>query len=229
MLISSIIGAVGALGSAIVGGIKSAQANEKFNKLQNSRRLENEKWYNTKMNEDYTQRTDVQNAITRQRELLDEQIKRGHARSIVGGASPEAAALEKEAANKSLAETSSDIASKAADYKDQVEQQYQAKKDALDEQEAQQYKEQAQSSAAAAGQAVNAGLGLVGQGLGEVNLGGGASAAGKGVAKAAAQQAVQNQMNQPSYSSASLASSQQNNSAPRALNDDRYWNLKKNN
>ena len=168
-MLGTIIGAVGALASSVIGGIKSAEARDKYNKLQNARRLRNEQWYNAEMNKDYTQRTDVQNAITRQRELLDEQIKRGHARSIVGGASPEAAALEKEAANKSLADATADIAADSAKHKDQVEQQYQAKQDALDQQEAQQYDADAAEAAKAGSAGVQAGLGMIG--TGDTNLG----------------------------------------------------------
>jgi len=170
-MLSTIIGAVGALGSAIYGGIKSSQANKKAQKLIQQQRDDNKRWYDTKMNQDYTQRVDVQNAINRQRELLDEQLKRANARSVVGGASPEAAALEKEAANKSVAEATADIAAAGANYKDQVEQQYRAQDQALNQQQAQNYANQAAQTAAAAGQAVNAGLGLIGTD-GKVELGG---------------------------------------------------------
>lgn len=177
MLLSSALGVGSALVSSILGGIKSAEARDKFNKLQNTRRLRNDQWYNARMNKDYTQRADVQNVITRQRELLDEQLKRGHARSIVGGASPEAAALEKEAANKSLADATADIAADSAKYKDQVEQQYQAKQDALDQQEAQQYQADAAEAAKAASAGVQAGLGMIGTGT--TTLGDVADAVGK--------------------------------------------------
>jgi hypothetical protein len=165
MLLSSIIGGVGALGSAIYGAVKSSQNAKRARQLIQNQRDENQRWYNTKMNEDYTLRTDVQNAINRQRELLDEQIKRANARSVVGGASEEQAALAKEAANKSVAQATADIAAEGANYKDRVEQQYRANDAALNQQQAQTYQQQAAQVAQAAGQAVNAGLNLVGQGI----------------------------------------------------------------
>jgi len=170
-MLTSIIGGVGALGSAIYGAVKSSQANKKAQKLIQQQRDENKRWYNTKMNQDYTMRTDVQNAINRQRELLDEQYKRAKATNVVGGGSDEALALQKEAANKSLADTTADIAAAGANYKDQVENQYRANDAALNQQQAQAHQQQAAQTAQAASQAVNAGLSLVGQGLGEVNLG----------------------------------------------------------
>lgn len=162
MLISSIIGGVGALGSAIYGAIKSSQANNQARKLIQQQRDDNRRWYNTKMNQDYTQRADVQRAITKQRELLDEQLKRAQARSVVGGASDESAALAKDSANKSVAEATADIAAAGAQYKDQVERQYRQQDAALNQQQAQNEAQHASNIAQAAGQAVNAGLGLIG-------------------------------------------------------------------
>lgn len=205
-MLSAIIGAAGALGSAIFGGIKSAQANRKAQQLIQQQRDDNRRWYNTKMNQDYTQRVDVQNAITRQRELLDEQIKRANARQVVGGGSEESAALAKEAANKSVADATADIAAAGANYKDQVEQQYRAQDAQLNQQQIQNYQQQAQQSAAAASQGVNAGLGLIGA---DSSLGG-ATAAAKQAAKNSVQQATQakmNQMNQPTVSATGLGAS----------------------
>ena len=171
MLLSTLLGTAGALGSAIYGAVASSKANNQARKLIQQQRDENKRWYDTKMNEDYTQRTDVQRAITKQRELLDEQLKKANARSIVGGASDEATALAKDSANKSVAEATADIAAAGADYKDKVEKEYRANDAALNQQQAQSYKEQAKESAAAAGQAVNAALGLVGMEGKEINLG----------------------------------------------------------
>ena len=105
----SIAGGVAALGSSIIGAISSASNARKARRLIQNQRDENQRWYNTKMNEEYTQRVDVQNAINKQRELLDEQVKRANARAAVGGASDESAAIAKEQANKAVAEATADI------------------------------------------------------------------------------------------------------------------------
>lgn len=163
MLVSSIIGAAGALGSAIYGAVKSSKANNQARRLIQRQRDDNKRWYDTKMNQDYTLRTDVQNAINRQRDILDEQYKRAKATNVVSGGTDESVALQKEAANKALAETTADIAAAGANYKDQVERQYLAQDAALNQQQAQSLQQQASQTAQAAGQAVNAGLGLIGQ------------------------------------------------------------------
>ena len=165
MVISSLIGAAGALGSAIYGAVKSSKANNQARRLIQQQRDDNRRWYDIKMNQDYTARADVQRAINKQRELLDEQIKRANARQVVGGGSDESAAIAKEAANKSVADATADIAAAGANYKDRVEQQYREQDAALNQQQAQSYQQQAAQTAQAASQAVNAGLNLVGSGI----------------------------------------------------------------
>jgi len=167
MLLTSIIGGAGALGSAIYGAISSSKANNQARRLIQEQRDDNRRWYDTKMNQDYTLRADVQNALTRQRELLDEQMKRANANKIVGGGSDESAALAKDSANKAVADATADIAAAGAQYKDQVEQQYRAQDAALNQQQAQSYQNQAAEAAKAAAQGVNAGLNLVGVGAQE--------------------------------------------------------------
>ena len=159
------IGGIAALGSAIYGAVKSSKANNKARQLIQDQRDDNKRWYNTKMNQDYTLRADVQRAINKQRELLDEQMRRAKGAGIVSGASDGATALAKESANRSLAEAIADIAAAGAQYKDQVEAQYRAQDAALNQQQAQSYQQEAAQNAQAASQAVNAGVNLVGIGL----------------------------------------------------------------
>lgn len=162
---SAIIGGVAALGSAIYGGIKSAQANNNARRLIERQRDDNRGWYNLRMSQDYTQRADVQAAIKRQRELLNEQYQRAKATNVVAGGTDEALALQQQAANKSVSDTMTDIAAQAANYKDNVEQQYRAQDAALNQQQVQNYQQQAAQTAQAASQGVNAGLGMLGNGL----------------------------------------------------------------
>jgi len=164
-MILSAIGAAASLGSAIYGAIKSSKANNQARNLIGQQRGENRRWYDTKMNQDYTMRADVQNALTRQRELLDEQMKRVNANKVVSGASDESVALAKDSANKAVADATADIAAAGAQYKDRVEEQYRAQDAALNQQQAQSYQQEAAENAKAASQAVNAGLNLVGVGM----------------------------------------------------------------
>ena len=157
-----VLGLGSVIGGAIYGGKKSGEFNRKADKLISQQRNDNKAWYNTRMNQDYTMRSDVQAAINRQRELLNEQYKRARATNAVAGGSEESLALQKEAANRSLAQTMSDVASNAADYKDSVEQQYRAQDAALNQQQVKGYQQRAQAVAQAASGVVNSGLNMLG-------------------------------------------------------------------
>ncbi len=163
--ITAIASGAAALGSAIYGAIASAKYNNKARQLIQQQRDDNKRWYDTKMNEDYTQRTDAQNVINRQRELLNERYKQARATNVVAGGTDESVAMQKAAANDAMAQTMSDIAANASAYKEGVENAYRQQDQALNQQQAQTYANQGAATAQAAGQAVNAGVNMVGIGL----------------------------------------------------------------
>lgn len=157
-------GAVAAVGGAIYGAVKSGKLNRRAEAILKQQKSDNQRWYDVKTSQDYTQRADVQAAINKQRELLNEQYKRARATNVVAGGTDEALALQKQAANESLAQTSADIAARSADYKDKVESQYMARKVGLEDQERLNLQQRAAATAQAASQVVNAGLGMIGSG-----------------------------------------------------------------
>ena len=156
------IGLTAATAGAIYGGIKSGKLNRQAEKILKQQKNDNQRWYDVKMASDYTQRADVQAAIKKQRELLDEQYKRAKATNVVAGGTDEALALQKQAANQSLAQTATDVAARAADYKDNVENAYLNRKANLEDQERQNLQQRAAATAQAASQVVNSGLNMVG-------------------------------------------------------------------
>ena len=162
---SSALGGALQIGSAIYGQIKSNQLNKQAQAELDARREENKNWYNQKMNEDYMMRSDVQNVLRKQRELLDEQYKRAKASNIVAGGTDESLALQQQAANKTMGDTMADIAANASAYKDNVEQQYRNQENSLSQRQQQIYANQANAVASAAGQASKAGAGLLASGL----------------------------------------------------------------
>ena len=122
-MIGTIIGAAAQIGSSIYGAAKSAQMNNRARQLLRQEKAEVNQWYEQKLNEDYLSRSDVQAALTAQREILDEKYKQARATQAVAGGTDEAVALQKEAANKSLGETTRSIAAQASAYKDNLAQQ----------------------------------------------------------------------------------------------------------
>lgn len=160
-MVGSLIGAAAQVGSSIYGAIKSSQANKRAQQLIQNQRDENQKWYDQKMAEDYTQRTDVQNVLRKQRELLQEQYQRARATNLVAGGTDESLALQQAAANNAMGDTMADIAANAASYKEGVENQYRAQDAALNQQQVAVEQGKAQNIAAAAGQVGSAVSGLM--------------------------------------------------------------------
>ena len=167
-MVGTIIGTAAAIGSSIYGAIKSSQANKKAEQLLQNQRDKNQKWYDQKMAEDYTQRSDVQNVLRKQRELLQEQYKRARATNIVAGGTDESLALQQAAANEAMGNTMADIAANASSYKEGVEEQYRANEAAFDQQEIENEQNRAQAIATAAGQVGSAVSGLVQGGMGNI-------------------------------------------------------------
>lgn len=166
---SAIAGTAIALGSAITGAVASSNAAKKANKMIAKQRAENKQWYNAKMAEDYITRSDAQAVLKKQRELLNEQYQRARATNIVAGGTDESLALQQQAANKSMSDTMSNIASEASAYKDSAEQAYRQQDAALNQQQVQVQQQKAANIAQAAGQGVSAGLNLIGGGISKSN------------------------------------------------------------
>lgn len=160
-MVGQILGAAAQIGSSIYGAIKSSQANKRAQQMIQNQRSENRKWYEQKMSEDYMQRSDVQNVLRKQRELLNEQYQRARATNIVAGGTDESLALQQQAANDSMGDTMANIAANAASYKEGVENQYRAQDAALNQQQIGIEQANAQAIAQAAGQMGSAVGGLV--------------------------------------------------------------------
>lgn len=162
-----ILGAAAQIGSSIYGAVKSSQANKKAQQMIQNQRDENQKWYDQKMAEDYMQRSDVQNVLRKQRELLNEQYQRARATNIVAGGTDESLALQQQAANEAMGDTMADIAANAANYKDSIEDQFRAQDAALNQQQIGVEQAKAQSIAQAAGQVGSAVSGLMTGAIGD--------------------------------------------------------------
>ena len=158
IMIGSLISAGISVASKVIGGIKSAQANKRAAQLLKQQQQDNENWRNIERSQDYTQRSDAQAAITRQRELLDEYASRSRATNVVAGGSEASIASQQQAAASSLAETGSNLATAAAQHKDAVEKEYRDRKAQLSQQQVEMYQQQAQQAAQAGAQGGESGM-----------------------------------------------------------------------
>lgn len=166
-MIGAILGTAAKIGGTIYGAVASSQANKKAQSLISAQRDENKKWYEEKMAEDYLQRSDIQNVLRKQRDLLGEQMKRARATNIVAGGTDESLALQQQGAIDTLGETTANVAANATAAKDAAEQQYRAQDAALNQQQIGLYQQQAKDIATAAGQIGKSVSGLVSGGASE--------------------------------------------------------------
>ena len=171
------MGGLGLIGG-ILGQQESAAANRKAQRLLNKQKKDNENWYRIQKNSDYTLRADVQAAINKQRELLNERYKAAEKSAVVSGATDEAIAAQKEASANAMANTMADVAAAGAEHKDRVEQQYLANKSKLEGEQINLDRERAAQNSAAVGQIMSAGVNMIGQAAGD--LGGGQNQAAAG-------------------------------------------------
>lgn len=159
MLLSAIgagLGIAGQLGSAIFGGSKASKAAKQANKLIEEQQKDNQAWYDRRYNEDYSQTAEAQNLMNYAREQAEKQFRRAEGAAAVGGATEEAVARQKAAANDMLAKTATNIAAQGTARKDAVESQYLNTKNSLTQQQVSNLQQKAQNISQAAGQASSA-------------------------------------------------------------------------
>lgn len=150
------------MASGIAGGIKARKAAKQANKILDQQEQDNESWFNRKYNEDYMQSSEAQAALTKARELANEQYSKVSGTAAVTGATDEAVAQAKKAANEVLSDTASSIAENATARKDAVESQYLSTKNNLANQRISVYNNQSANATNAANQGMSAGMGLIG-------------------------------------------------------------------
>lgn len=127
-VVAAITGGLG-LGASIFGGIKAGQQRKKMNSYLNEQDTENKSWYNANALSDYTQRSDTQDLMKQLRDNLSKSNKRADNMAVVTGATPEQQAVQKEQSNKVISDTFSNIGAMGQQWKDQVTNRYQARRD----------------------------------------------------------------------------------------------------
>lgn len=162
-----IIGGVSAVAN-LIGANKaaksSASANEAAKSEMDAQKAANEAWYNQKMNENYLDSAEAQAAITKARDMAQEQLASARARQAVMGGTDASIAAAQQSTNKMLADTMSGIAAQSTARKDAFEQTYINRNNELSRQLIDMYGQKAANSAAAGSGALSA-LGGIGSSL----------------------------------------------------------------
>lgn len=125
--------AIGAAGS-IYGGINAAQAAGNVRKGVQQQMKDNQAWYDRRYNEDATQRADAQRLLALTEESIKKRNRQAAGTAAVMGGTEESVAAEKEANNKLMADTTSQIVAANEARKDQIESQFLQTKNGLQSQ-----------------------------------------------------------------------------------------------
>ena len=134
-MIGALIGAGLGLASSIAGGIANRKARKKQEQMIAQQQKENQAWYDRKYNEDPTKRADTVRLLTQMQEQIKNRNKAAKGRQAVMGGTEDSTTAVKEANNKTLADTTSQIVAANDARKDNIEQQYLNRKNQLQNQQ----------------------------------------------------------------------------------------------
>ena len=136
-MIGTLIGAGLGLASSIAGGIANRKARKKQEQMLAQQQRENQAWYDRKYNEDPTKRADTVRLLTQMQEQIKNRNRAAKGRQAVMGGTEDSTTAVKEANNKTLADTTSQIVAANEARKDNIEQQYQQNKRSIQGQQMQ--------------------------------------------------------------------------------------------
>lgn len=158
-MIGALIGAGLGLASSIAGGIANRKARRKQEQMIAQQQRENQAWYDRTYNADPTKRADTVRLLTQMQEQIKNRNKAAKGRQAVMGGTDDSTTAVKEANNKTLADTTSQIVAANDARKDNIEQQYMNRKNQLQNQqmgmEAEKAADTANAVAGVAGTAAN--------------------------------------------------------------------------
>ena len=158
-MIGTLIGAGLGLASSIAGGIANRKARKKQEQMLAQQQRDNHAWHDRKYNEDPTKRADTEMLLTQMQEQIKNRNRAAKGRQAVMGGTEDSTTAVKEANNKTLADTTSQIVAANESRKDAIEQQYQQNKRSIQGQqmqmEAEKSADTANVAAGVAGTAAN--------------------------------------------------------------------------
>ena len=123
-MIGALIGAGLSAVSSIAGGIANRNARKRQEEMLAAQKDENKAWWDKKYNEDPTKRADTVRLLTQMQEQIKNRNKAARGRQAVMGGTDDSTTSVKEANNKVLADTTSQIVAGNESRKDQIENQY---------------------------------------------------------------------------------------------------------
>lgn len=134
-MLGALIGAGLGIASSIAGGIANRKARRKQEQIIAQQQRENQAWYDRTYNADPTKRADTVRLLTQMQEQIKNRNKAAKGRQAVMGGTEDSTTAVKEANNKTLADTTSQVVAANDARKDNIEQQYRERKNQLNNQQ----------------------------------------------------------------------------------------------
>lgn len=113
------------VGSSILGGVSSANAARRAERLRQEQDAKNSAWFNRKYNESYIDTAAGRNAIRQAQDYAKRQTQRAEGAAAVTGGTDAAVAQAKEGANKMIGDTIGNLAAQDTARKENAEATYQ--------------------------------------------------------------------------------------------------------
>ena len=158
-MLGALIGAGLGLASSIAGGVANRKARRKQEQMIAQQQKENQAWYDRTYNADPTKRADTVRLLTQMQEQIKNRNKAAKGRQAVMGGTEDSTTAVKEANNKTIADTTSQIVAANDARKDNIEHKYMNRKNQLQNQqmgiEAENAADTANAVAGVAGTAAN--------------------------------------------------------------------------
>ena len=149
-MLSTLLTTAAGVAGSIFGGYEASKSMRRVRQLLKAQERDNENWYARRMNQNFGQTAEAQDAMRRTREYAEELGKQADGIRAVNGGTEEAGIAAKAEAAKMLGDTAAAIAANGTLTKDTIEQQYLRNRQAMKNAEAELEKQKAREIVKAA-------------------------------------------------------------------------------
>lgn len=156
MWVASAIGAGVGLASSLIGGSGAADSARAAERRQREQEAKEGAWYNRRYNESYVDTEAGQNLVRRAKEMAQGNVKRAEGAKAVAGGTDAATQMAKDAANKMVGDTISNIAATDTQRKSNVDDLHMKNQERFAQMDMSREMQRAQNITNAAQQASNA-------------------------------------------------------------------------
>ena len=148
-MITTLLSTAGKLAGSVFGGYQASKAMRRVRAMLKEQQRDNQNWYDRRMNQDFGQTAEAQDAMRRTREYAEELSRKADGTRAVSGGTEESGIAAKAQAAKMVGDTAATIAAGGTQAKDAIEQQYLANRQTLKSTETELEKEKAREIAKA--------------------------------------------------------------------------------